>query len=140
MSKKRAGILACEVNRIYSSTGQPVAGHPTIKLGADPTTKGSWGSWQNTEIFLKAWDHIVQEGVYRQTDWTVKIDPDTVFFPDRLKGHVSQRPSRAAYMQNTAGPHPLLGPIEVFSREAVQLYSERGSECGGDWVGRTGED
>lgn len=66
--------------------------------------------------------------------WVVKLDPDTVFIPERL-GPILPSGSPRAFIQNcNEGLH---GPIEVISREALKrlgLEEERGTTRGGKRV------
>ena len=45
---------------------------------------GRWYTAQNTPIFAAVWHAVVAKGDYLRHDWTVKADPDSVFFPSRL--------------------------------------------------------
>ncbi|CAK0792423.1 unnamed protein product [Prorocentrum cordatum] len=63
--------------------------------------------------------------------WTVKVDPDAVFFPDRLRtvlAHYVEPPNggRAALNNCKFGMH---GPIEVFSRNAIGAFQAARDQC-----------
>jgi len=112
-------------------------------------------SWLNAFIFIKAWKVIQEETPALRHDWTVKVDPDAVFFPDRLRYHVAdhtpaQGEGESLYIANCdrdfnhdAGDHPaqLFGSLEVFSREALRVYLDGAARCQDelDWKG-WGED
>merc|ERR1712192_94113 len=76
-------------------------------------------------------------------DWVVKVDPDTVFFVDRLKAHIhSWSGDELWWLKNV--PHdykyPMIGALEVFSRSALDAYSESGpTECD-PWARGSAED
>jgi len=91
---------------------------------------------------VKAWAVIVEDGSFRDYDWTVKADADAVFFPDRLRVKLASVPKRKPYwVQNSNGNTPLIGPLEVFSKEAMELYAEKGKSCARpDVMLVTGED
>lgn len=77
---------------------------------------------QNTGVFLGVWRKIQEEAVYKQHDWTVKADADTVFFPERLRWHISAvRPpfEEPAYLHNLRFGSHFLGALQVISRGAV---------------------
>jgi len=75
----------------------------------------------------------MQGGSFRQYLWTVKVDPDTVWFPDRLLYQLKQKnpnqPLVVRQDQNRNTPEKFLGPIEVFSRAAVQKYADAMNTC-----------
>uniref|UniRef100_A0A7S1RVA9 Hexosyltransferase n=1 Tax=Alexandrium catenella TaxID=2925 RepID=A0A7S1RVA9_ALECA len=107
-------------------------------------------SWLNTMIFQKAWEQIRWDGRYKRHDWTVKVDPDAVFFPQRLRDLVrphSTPPGAWFYLNcNKYPPSPpgeakLYGSVEVFSRKAIEAYMRSTDLCmkGLDWRG-WGED
>jgi len=64
---KKAGVFACD-------------GHVWVRWKSDTDTPGI-----NTNGLLFIWDELLFDGRYKSHDWTVKVEPDTVFFPDRLK-------------------------------------------------------
>jgi len=100
---------------------------------------GDGGSWSNTAIFMQAWKLIADDGEYRVYDWVVKVDPDTVFHPARLKKRLlAVPPGSSTYLQNCVG-YPTIGALEVFSREAVTAYLQ-GSEGCEDLVVGSAED
>jgi len=78
-----------------------------------------------------AWRQVQAEGEWKQHDWMVKVDPDTVFLPSRLRSHLqglqTPRGSRV-YVRNTDG-HLAFDSLQVMSREAVALYFEHGDRC-----------
>merc|ERR1711972_1229851 len=46
---------------------------------------GEWHTRMNTPIFMKLWRQVIHDGMFRRTDWTVKVDADAVFLPGRLR-------------------------------------------------------
>eukprot|EP00972_Heterocapsa_arctica_P034027 5008608-Heterocapsa_arctica.AAC.1 len=57
------------------------------------------------DIFLAVWDLIVKDGIFRRYHVTVKVDPDTMFMPGRLRDQL--------YLNDVRGS------MEVLSRKAV---------------------
>jgi len=111
---KHASIYACDGHMTTSSS------HADMK---------AWDSGDNTlvntEVFVQVWRNVKQDGQYKSFDWTVKVDPDNVFFPDRLRYHLQQlRAPRnfPIYIKNTDKEFGFLGAIEVFSVEAMDKY------------------
>jgi hypothetical protein len=131
------GIFTCEEHLMLSDGDDGVEVGPNESsrpLGGMNTGKGGWGSWVNAGVFLKAWDAVLVDCHYLGHDWVVKVDPDTVFFPDRLKTHLqwSQNPwsgDDAWWLHNWNGGWYMIGAIEVMSRAAVERYGERKAEC-----------
>merc|ERR1739836_331063 len=76
--------------------------------------------WWNTPIFIAVWAAVVQEGRFDFHDWTVKVDPDTVFFPDRLRSILQTHPT-AGFVANCK--YGLHGPMEVFAKSAMEIFA-----------------
>merc|ERR1719476_1314405 len=89
-----------------------------------------------------------ETGKYLKADWTVKVDADAVVVPDRLKAHLAAlRPPmyRPIYIKNNAmdpgmGNNGFLGAIEVFSKQAVQIYFDNYLGCKQSLGLQAGED
>lgn len=121
---------------IGSSNGSDVM---TWVNKAIPVSMGEYGvngqktdSFLNTATFLLAWDTLISSGTLWLFDFVVKVDPDAVFFPDRLRLHVQAYTGRSVYVPNcgkwASGPK-LYGSIEVFSTQAIHTYARRVSDC-----------
>lgn len=159
---KKASIFECEESAVYSNGGVVQVGDlTTVEVKADVSSMGNLSkagtttnSWLNTVIFMKAWDLVLDDGRWWNHEWTVKVDPDAVFFPYRLK--VKLYPFYKAGDFNGpalmvgncdrswhGGPPKLklFGSLEVFSRNALGMYKAKGDECKDklDWEG-WGED
>lgn len=99
-------------------------------------------SFLNTMTFIRAWDLLLSENKIWKSDWAVKVDPDAVFFPARLREHVRAHTGRPViilncFWENTA---KLFGAIEVFSKQAMLRYQQGEQKCKAlDWHG-WGED
>merc|ERR1712045_699550 len=46
------------------------------------------GAWVNTGMFIQVWKAIADTGVHAGMDWVVKVDPDAVFVPERLRDRI----------------------------------------------------
>lgn len=133
--ERRTGIFGCHRFSIYSD------GH--ISLGRGPwgevevveiPGKPAWhapvaGSgemvWHNTGVFARAWLQMQYDGAYRNYDWTVKVDPDTAFFPGILQRKLAEKqidPSIPAYFVNCEKWKSFQGPLEIFTRAAAELF------------------
>lgn len=140
-----AGIFACDEYQVYSNGGKTFVGDiETTDVIAEESTMGDTSdatdSWLNTMTFIKAWDMIIEDGRWWSHDWTVKMDPDAVFFPHRLRsqikihtGGLNAQPSWVGNCDRTwhdSKPHlKLFGSIEIFSRNAIGTYKAFKNKC-----------
>lgn len=114
---KKVGLYACEDWAVYQ-------GHRV--------STGSWQSVQNTEIFSKVWRQVKVEQTYKRREWTVKVDADAVFFPERLKAHIRvlQPPKDTpVYFRNIDFKFKFQGALEVLSQQAVDIFLTSMDEC-----------
>lgn len=130
------GIFACEASEVFSSE-EVIIGSSSSNLSR--TTKvdtnlrckrgGAFHRALNTNVFLLVWAAIADAGVWQLHDWTVKIDPDTVFFPDRLRKKLHGRadPNEGVYLSNCK--YGLLGPLEALSRNATRNFLGHKQHC-----------
>ncbi|CAK0906476.1 unnamed protein product [Prorocentrum cordatum] len=122
-AERNAGPFACEEVALYSKEEVDIGCYKTRVIESDMKCKngGDSGTALNSWIFIAAWLAVVEDGDYKKADWTVKADPDAVFFADRLKAVVSNYEG-TGYLSNCKfGLH---GPIEVFSRAAIEALHE----------------
>mmetsp|Transcript_30067 Transcript_30067/g.59802 ORF Transcript_30067/g.59802 Transcript_30067/m.59802 type:complete len:211 (+) Transcript_30067:3-635(+) len=114
--EKHISIFSCDAWKVFSDGSMdPVL---ATNLGDIESKWASWNSWENTDVFIRAWAALFREGTWSRYAWTVKVDPDTVWFPDRLHTHLSGlKSNEPLYVRNTGAM--MLGPIEVFSAGAM---------------------
>jgi len=128
----KASIFGCEEYALYSNRVMDVApGLQTYVVNSSLKCElgGEFRTALNLDIFLAVWAKVIEVGRYALHDWTVKVDPDCVFFPSRLHASLASRQggNQAVYINNCRfGMH---GPLEVFSRKAVQVWSEGTQRC-----------
>eukprot|EP00932_Pfiesteria_piscicida_P017871 SRR837773.4749.p2 GENE.SRR837773.4749~~SRR837773.4749.p2 ORF type:complete len:422 (-),score=138.21 SRR837773.4749:93-1274(-) len=111
------GIFQCDGHDLFD--GQVVA-------------KAKWGSYSNIDIFMNVWDQVRANGRWKDYAWTVKVDADAVFFPNRLKQHLDKlRTPRGArvYLENNQYRFRFMGALEVMTREAVETFLANGHTC-----------
>jgi len=92
---------------------------------------------RNTDVFVKVWEQVQERGDFENYDWTVKVDPDCVFAPIRLKSHIESwnlADWAAVYVKNNGqdpglGNNGFLGAIEIFSKKAVNIYHDNAAGC-----------
>jgi len=145
---KRAGVFGCNDQVVFCHGGNVTLGSEdkgwfkTKPLAKVAMKKGNvaipgqmTNSWLNVKLFTKVFDAMIADGRFWMYDWVVKVDPDAVFFPDRLRKHVepftSHKGPGALYVRN-CGVNPwihLMGAIEVFSKPAMQKYFDEKWKC-----------
>lgn len=118
MKKAKASIFGCDGSAIYQ--------------GAQAST-GEWKSIKNTDVFAKVWDDVKSGGEYLEHSWTVKVDADAVFFPDRLRikfqRYIKPPPQTALYFHNIDFKFNFMGALEVMSKEAVDIFLNGYDDC-----------
>lgn len=161
-----AGIFACDDYDIFSN--EPYAGrgttfwHPDDEVEADvplvpvymgvgplgrletipfkPTYVGQSmdSTAGNTELFLRVWHMVRNKGHYQLADWTLKVDPDAVLVPNRIRNILKPYVGEKTYIVNCDKPGMaamMFGSVEMLTREALQEFFNREQECTGslDW-------
>jgi len=127
-----AGIFGCDEYSVYSNLSLEVAPQVRTLIVRSNLTCHKGGEFQtalNTDIFMAVWEKVMTDGRYLLHDWTAKVDPDSVFFPVRLRGILLRyiEDVHGVYLNNChRGMH---GPLEVFSRVAVQRWASGRERC-----------
>jgi len=81
--QRSTSIFACEEYAIFSNASMTIA--PGVETHLVNTSLacqfgGEFGTALNLDIFREVWKAVVQETRYNLHEWTVKVDPDAVFF------------------------------------------------------------
>lgn len=140
---KHLSLFACEESTILSNQVINIApglSTEVVDISLDCNSGGEFGTALNLNIFIQAWKRIVELAIFQAHEWTVKGDPDAVFFADRLKGLLPHHPEEAkgVYLNNCKyGMH---GPVEVFSRNAVNALNNNWQACQEHFNGVCGGD
>lgn len=117
---------------------------PDVK--GNPQFGDQTDSWKNANTFRAAWGSLIDSGGMWKHDWIVKIDPDTVFFPDRLRRHIMNKtrppegPGEFYLLNCFFGEGRIYGSIEVYSVRAVLGFKANGSKCDSLDASTMGED
>jgi len=133
----KRSVFACDDYVVFSDTTDlsPIV---ATDIGALRSKRAPWGGWYNTLVFLHAWGSLAKEGKFANFQWVVKVDADSVFFPDRLWAHLHDAAwSKPVYLK---GGKMLLGAIEVFSNAAVHAFAKRGARVCTEDIEVSGED
>eukprot|EP00931_Biecheleriopsis_adriatica_P080699 TRINITY_DN5404_c0_g1_i1.p1 TRINITY_DN5404_c0_g1~~TRINITY_DN5404_c0_g1_i1.p1 ORF type:complete len:451 (+),score=50.43 TRINITY_DN5404_c0_g1_i1:59-1411(+) len=134
--KAKAGIFQCGDSAVYSDRTVEIGNIKTRKVQVNlhcpfnPYTR----TVENTPVFIKLWRQVMEDGLWRYHDWTVKVDPDTVFSPLRLTHILNERsPALSGRRLNGAWInncwHELHGPIEILSRNGVSTFNQSIERC-----------
>lgn len=138
----------CDAFRLYSNRSRlaGVSDHPNCAPHdcLEPAINGSmagmkptWTSGteqllsematRNTHVFKQAWLHILVTRMHLECEWTLKIEPDVVWMPERLRALLSLYDSSVATLGGNAMPNcsSMIGPMEVLSRPALVMMDAR---------------
>jgi hypothetical protein len=133
-----AGIFACDGTAVVSWNKHVIGdwkGEPfeTLVVGAAPVGVSKDGTSGNALQFMKAWDVIRDAGEYSNYDWTLKVDPDAVLIPERMRQHLVDHRGANAYIRNCDKPMSegtmMFGSIEVLSHTAVETFFSHTTAC-----------
>jgi len=130
--RERVSIFLCDESAAFSSSEVEIAlGVKAVAIESDLRCRigGDAGTALNTGIFIALWKRVISLGRFQFHDWTVKVDPDSVFFPDRLRSRLAGRAEgvNGTYLNNCK--YGLHGPIEVLSRRALENYGRNYLRC-----------
>lgn len=148
-NKTGVGIFQCNDFAVYSNESiviqkeeDGIAEVKTTVMNGTLAVKfgGEWNTALNTDVFIRFWDRLLEDPKTWRNDWTVKIDPDAVFFPDRLREMLRNKwwsgiagakgpdeESQPIYLNNChRGMH---GPIEVISTGGLRAYQANKTAC-----------
>jgi len=143
------GIFACEQYDVFSTDGGVYIGDgpmgPVWSQYFDFAPVGVTidGTAGNTRLFLNVWNAVQVVGRYQNTDWTVKVDPDAVLIPDRLRWHVSQHADQPTFIKTCSKPgmgDMMFGALEAISKSAISRFFDGHDSCYGFPVDGWGED
>jgi len=140
--KKNAGIFACDGFDVFSATndslgetedGTTVKAILIPKINVGTSQDGTAG---NAKLFMAVWDKIIAGGRFRYYDWTIKVDPDAVILPWRVRDHMRAHIGEHVYVVNCnkfpSSPNfPMMfGAVEVYSQSAMLTYADFSWKCG----------
>jgi len=139
------GFPACTELRVYSNVSS-VAGQPAIPAVAGSMDVQSGGEYMcalNTPIFIQVYRRMFQEGAYKDYDWVVKIDADSVINDLFLQRILDRVPNALGpLVLNNAehdGPLGLKGALIAVTSAALSLYAQSPSACeeGVSWTDKS---
>jgi len=130
--RAHVSLFACDEHSVYSNVSVKLA--PGVRASVVDSNLhcvkgGEFRTALNLDIFIAVWRKVVLDGRFKFHAWTVKVDPDAVFFPERLRVVVyfHQDHYNGLYLNNCKlGMH---GPLEVLSRAAVERWTNGIEPC-----------
>jgi hypothetical protein len=142
---KNQSIFRCDSFQVFSEGEQEVGPGPPRVVAEDiGSTKVGWGgpyhNALNSEVFERAWRRVFAASEYLYRDWTVKVDPDTVFLANRLRTHLHKSDPKSIVYLNDCD-QGLHGPIEVVSNGGMLKFANGMKKCVAklrkewDWAG-----
>jgi len=104
---------------------------PKIRVGVSQD-----GTAGNAKLFMAVWDKVIAGARFRDYDFTIKVDPDAVLIPWRIRDHMRPHVGCNAYVVNCnkfpGSPNfPMMyGAVEIFSNNAMNAYAMGSWKCG----------
>mmetsp|Transcript_66222 Transcript_66222/g.132893 ORF Transcript_66222/g.132893 Transcript_66222/m.132893 type:complete len:298 (+) Transcript_66222:110-1003(+) len=138
--EKRVGLFDCDAYSVFSDAPVLLGGWPPVRAEVIPGQlrvphDPVYNFALNTRVFLRVWARVLAHAEFRRHDWTVKLDPDTVFLPDRLRQHLRRGPSPRARVSLLNCRLGLRGPIELLSARAVEALGAGLQRCRAERAG-----
>jgi len=138
----QASIFGCEEHLLISYGGElRFREGETAELPAPGIPAGDAAALEQAthlaSVMVQVWEVVFADGRCMSLDWTVKVEPDVVFLPDRLRAYLHPNTSpqgKLLYVLNCdrfPGPPLLLGSLEVVARRALERYSHGLGTCKG---------
>merc|ERR1711972_695979 len=141
-----AGIFQCDGYDVFAAEPDTLGtSKDNIEVEAIQIPKISVGVSQdgtagNAKLFMAVWDKVIEGGRFRNYDWTIKVDPDAVLVPWRIRDHMRPHVGQKVYVVNcnkfpNSPNFPMMyGAVEVFSQSAMVQYALNSCEDIADWA------
>jgi len=127
---KGAGIFGCDATSLLTADGSITIGaYKSIQFPGAPITVSIDHTAGNTELFVHAWDAVIGANVWRNHTFTLKVDPDAVLIPDRVRWHLQPHVGNKMYIVNCPIGDMMYGSLEVYSYYGIKEWSMRGHDC-----------
>jgi len=154
------GIFQCESWAVYSdhstdpiSFGFDENNESVETIPIPPGPEAYWGYYHgykmmlNAQTFYRVWEHVAENGSYRgdtpglrskSNTFIVKVDPDSVFSPDRLKrlllteGKLDDPDDQGKVFTNCwkwTWQGTMQGPLEVLTASALDRFGKEKQKC-----------
>mmetsp|Transcript_100348 Transcript_100348/g.306698 ORF Transcript_100348/g.306698 Transcript_100348/m.306698 type:complete len:595 (-) Transcript_100348:645-2429(-) len=127
---KGVGIFGCDDYSLLTADGNVTIGTvQSIQFPGAPVGESVDHTAGNTELFVHAWDALIAAGVWRNHTFTLKVDPDAVMLPDRVRTHLASHVGKKVFIVNCPFGDMIFGALEVFSYHAILEWAKHGHDC-----------
>lgn len=144
--KFKVGIFGCEGWEAFSDGDFCLDKSTKLCVTKMPDVEGEFAAltrvdkpqkYVNTPLFYQVWKALRDHGNYQYHDWTVKVDPQTVFLPQRLRNFLSDpsnmkgiQTEQGNYFENCPGVESgFFGNIEVLNLKAFTVFMTQLEDC-----------
>jgi len=159
--KHGASLFGCDQWDVFSDASAAISDdYQTMKVEDTfgefhQVKRKTTQSWVNWALFYQVWVKVREVGKWESADWTVKVDADAVFLPQRLREYLGAYPHdspHGLYFENCPNvQYGFFGHLEVISRTGAETLTKYLENChaefapcandGCDWMwGAWGED
>lgn len=128
--KKGAAIFACDhSDMVTADTTIDIDGVQTVQFQGAQVIGSVDGTAGNTELFVNAWEKVIEIGQWRDHAFTAKVDPDAVFIPEKLRWHLGDQVGTNMFIVNCEAWNMIYGSLEVFSNAAMEAWGTNHQDC-----------
>lgn len=141
--KKGLGIFQCDGFLTLSTAKPTVVGtHPndgtevkSLHVDMAEITTSVDGTAGNAALFINCWNAVVKDGRWNNFAWTIKVDPDAVLVPSRLRTHLRPHNLENVFVLNcnaypSSPEFPMMyGSLEILSWTAISTYANQMWQC-----------
>jgi len=136
-NKYGASIFGCEGKNVFSDAAVDL-GKGIFTIQVEDTynefhqIKRETGSWVNWAIFFQVWMKVREVGTWHEHDFTIKVDPDAVFIPSRMRNVLSGQADteHGVYYENCKNVQMgYFGNLEVMSNKATAVLTANLEDC-----------
>jgi len=136
------GIFECDEATLLSTAditdmgkGPDGKNVKTLKVAMAEITTSVDGTAGNAQLFINCWNAVIEEGRWRHHAWIIKVDPDAVILPQRVRDHLRSHVLENVYVVNcnkfpSSANFPMMyGSVEIFSYLAIDTYARNMGLC-----------
>lgn len=140
--KQDAGIFQCDDYALLSTDEETSLGETadgvevkTMKVEKAEITTSVDGTAGNAKLFINTWNVIIADGRWKRHAWIIKVDPDAVIVPYRVRDHLRDHVLENVYVVNCnkfpSSPNfPMMyGSVEIYSFLAIDTYAAKIDSC-----------
>jgi hypothetical protein len=132
--KEGIGIFECDDQRVLSQDSYDLGdGMWTVTFPGAKVGRSKDGFAANVDLFVNAWRAVYEDGGFKYCDIIIKVDPDAVLIPARLRPFLKDHVKGPLVFPNCGKFHssdyPMMyGAMEVISKDALYGYIDHKNE------------